>query len=152
MLRDLNGAATRTVAAPAADCFSLVAAVDTYPDWYPEVVREVVVLEREPDGRARRARTKLHLAWGPVVKDFDLVMAVTSEPQATVKLARVSDRPSQSRFDVTWRLRDEGSTLLRLELAAALDVPRFLPLAGIGDAVARGFVDAAARRLGVEAG
>jgi hypothetical protein len=146
MQKDLQGRATRPVRVPATECVELLMAVDRYPDWYPEAIREVDVLERGENGTPRRARAKLHLAWGPVVKEFDLVLAVDVEP-ATVKLTRVSDRPSASRFDVTWHVRGDGPTHIDLDLRASLDVPRFLPLGGVGDAVAGGFVDAAARRL-----
>lgn len=147
MLKDLHGTATRTVTAPATECFRLLEAVDRYPDWYPQAIREVDVLERDTGGQPLRARTKLHLSWGPVVKDFDLELAIEVEPSATVRLARVSGQPSANTFEVTWHLRDDGARYIDLELRAMLDVPRFLPIAGIGDAIAGGFVDAAARRL-----
>ncbi|HYZ79621.1 MAG TPA: hypothetical protein VE571_00050, partial [Solirubrobacteraceae bacterium] len=117
------------------------------PEWYPDVSREVDVLERDPDGQARRARTKLHLSWGPVVRDFDLKLGVALEPLTRVRLARVSDAPSTSTFEATWRVHEAGATELGIELRATLDVPRFMPLGGIGDAIAAGFVEAAARRL-----
>lgn len=147
MLKDLHGTASRTVSASPAESFGLLTAVERYPDWYPEAVREVDVLERDTDGQPRRARTQLHLSWGPVVKDFDLVLAVEVEPSTIVRLVRVSDRPSVNRFDVTWRVRDAGATHIDLDLRATLDLPRFLPLGGIGNAIAGGFVDAAARQL-----
>jgi hypothetical protein len=147
MLKDLHGTATRTVAAPTTECLKLLRAVDRYPGWYPEAIREVEVLERDAGGHPRRARTKLHLSWGPVVKDFDLILGIEVEPPATVRLARISDHPSANTFDVVWHLREDRTTHVDLQLRAALDVPRFLPLGGIGDAIASGFVDAAARRL-----
>jgi ribosome-associated toxin RatA of RatAB toxin-antitoxin module len=147
MLKELTGTATRATAAPADACFDLLQAVDRYPDWYPEVIKQVDVLERGPDGQPSRVRAKLHLSWGPVVRDFDLELAVEREPQTTVRLARVKDRPSASTFEVTWHIGVGDSAEISVELRADLDVPRFLPLAGIGDAVAGGFVDAAGRRL-----
>jgi ribosome-associated toxin RatA of RatAB toxin-antitoxin module len=147
MLKELSGQATRPVRLPAAECFAVLADVDGYPEWYPDVVHEVDVLEREPDGQARRARTKLHLSWGPVVKDFDLVLGIDARPVTMVNLARVSDAPSANTFEATWRLHETGMTEIAIELRAALDVPRFMPLGGIGDAIAGGFVDAAVRRL-----
>ena len=147
MLKELTGTATRTTAASPEACFALLRAVDRYPDWYPEVIKQVDVLERSADGQPSRVRAKLHLSWGPVVRDFDLVLAVVGEPLTIVRLAREKDRPSASTFEVTWHVRTDGATQIALELRADLDVPRFLPLAGIGDAVAGGFVDAAARRL-----
>jgi ribosome-associated toxin RatA of RatAB toxin-antitoxin module len=148
MIKELGGRATRSVGPPAAQCFAVLADVEHYPEWYPDVIREVDVLEREPDGQARRARTKLHLSWGPVVRDFDLVLGVALEPLTRVRLARVSDAPSASTFEATWRLREAAATEVGIELRATLDVPRFMPLGGIGDAIAGGFVEAAARRLG----
>ena len=41
-----------------------------------------------------------------------------------------------------------GPTQIRLDLAANLDVPRFVPLGGVGDSMADGFVSAATRELG----
>jgi ribosome-associated toxin RatA of RatAB toxin-antitoxin module len=148
VLRDLHGTAARTVTAPLPECFALLAAVEGYPDWYPDVVRQVDVLERDAAGQPRRARAQLHVAWGPVVKDFDLVLAVVVDPPSVVRLTRVSDQPSSSTFEVGWQLREDAGTRIDVDLRAALDVPRFLPLGGIGVAVAGGFVDAAARRLG----
>jgi ribosome-associated toxin RatA of RatAB toxin-antitoxin module len=147
VLKELTGTATRATPAPADACFALLEAVDRYPDWYPEVIQEVDVLERSTDGQPSRVRAKLHLSWGPVVRDFDLVLGVTREPPTMVRLARIKDRPSASTFDVTWRVRTADAAQIALDLLAELDVPRFLPLAGIGDAVAAGFVEAAVRRL-----
>jgi ribosome-associated toxin RatA of RatAB toxin-antitoxin module len=132
---------------PASECFALLADVARYPEWYPEVIQTVDVLERGSDGQARRARTKLHLAWGPVVRDFDLVLGVEAEPSTVVRLARVSDTPSASVFEATWQVSGSETATIAIHLRAALDVPRFLPLGGIGDAIAGGFVDAAVRRL-----
>lgn len=148
MVKELGGRAARSVQPPAAECFAVLADVERYPEWYPDVIREVDVLEREPEGQVRRARCQLHLSWGPVVRDFDLVLGVVLEPVTTVRLARVSDAPSASAFEATWRLRETAATELGVDLRATLDVPRFMPLGGIGDAIAGGFVEAAARRLG----
>ena len=148
VIKNLRGAATQLVPAAPDQCLALLEAVEAYPDWYPEVVREVDVLEREPSGQARRARTKLHLSRGPVVKDFDLVLAVIVQRPRTVRLTKVSDHPSQQQFDVAWNVQpDAGATRIDLELQASLGVPRFLPLGGIADAIAGGFVSAAARAL-----
>jgi hypothetical protein len=147
MLKDLHGTATQTATASIGECLALLRAVDRYPDWYPDTVQEVVVLERDATGQPCRARAKLHLSWGPVAKDFDLVLAVEVDAPSTVALRRISDRPSSNTFDVIWRLREKAATQIDLELRATLDVPRFLPLVGIGDAIAGGFVGAAAREL-----
>ena len=142
-MAELRGTATDLVAAPLADAFALVQAVDRYPSWYPDVVREVEVVERDAEGLPHRVRTKLHVARGPVVKDFDLIMAVIAEPPESLRLTRVSDHPSDQSFEVAWRLRDRGRTSLTVDLSANLNVPRFLPLGGIGNSIAEGFVQAA---------
>jgi hypothetical protein len=143
-MKELRGTASELVSAPLERCLALVEAVDRYPDWYPEVVRSVEVLERDAAGVPSRARTELHVAVGPVTQDFDLLMAVTVEPPATVKLVKIG---GSARFNVIWRLQAGDGTRLSLELDASLDVPRFLPLGGVGDSVARGFVSAASAEL-----
>jgi len=143
-MKELRGAAATLSPAPLAQCLALVEAVDGYPVWHPDVVRRVEVLERDARGLPSRAQTKLHLSAGPVTKDFDLLMAVTVEPPATVKLVKVG---GTAKFDVIWRLRDGENTRLALELDANLDVPRFLPLGGVGDSVAQGFISAASAEL-----
>ena len=37
-LKEFHGEAVESVAAPADECFALLAAVDRYPLWYPDVV------------------------------------------------------------------------------------------------------------------
>ena len=143
-MKELRGAASALVPAPLAECLSLVEAVDEYPPWYPEVVRAVEVLERDARGVPSRAQTKSHVSGGPMTKDFDLLMSVTVEPPATVKLAKVG---GNAKFDVIWLLNDAESTRIAIELDASLDVPRFLPLGDVGHAVAQGFIAAATAEL-----
>ncbi len=145
-MKDLRGTATALVPGSLAQCLALVEAVDDYPRWYPDVVRGVDVLEREADGSPSRVRTKLRVSVGPLTKDIDLVMAVMIEPPATVKLLKVG---GTAKFDVIWRLHDQQNSRveLELELDASLDVPRLLPLAGVGNSVAEGFVSAASVEL-----
>ena len=149
-MKELSGAASRVVGASIEDCFGLLQAVDRYPTWHPDVVREVEVVERTPDGRPAQARTTLHVAAGPVARDFDLLMAVATDEPEAVTLTRQRHGPSDyEQFEVRWRLRlQEGATQLRLNVAANLSVPRLLPLGGLGDSLADGFVAAAARALG----
>jgi hypothetical protein len=146
-MRELTGIATDHVAVAREQCISFLAAVDRYPDWYPDMVQRVEVLDRDGAGQPTTARTKLHVMAGPVARDFDLVMSVGVHRPDTVKLTRVSDSGSQQRFDVTWRLHEEGETRIELELYANINAPRFLPLGGIGDSIARGFVTAATVEL-----
>lgn len=147
-MKELHGAASAAVDAPADACIALFEAVDKYPEWHPDVVQEVKVLERADDGHPTRVHTKLHLARGPLVKDFNLVLSVASDGSRQVKLTKVRDRDSgPERFDVAWRVQDAGGTRIELELGASLDVPRFLPVGGVGDAMAEGFVAAAVKAL-----
>jgi ribosome-associated toxin RatA of RatAB toxin-antitoxin module len=143
-MKELRGTATALVPAPLEQCLELLQAVDRYPDWYPDAVRSVEVLERDKGGVPSRARTELHVKVGPVTKDFDLLMAVTVEPPATVKLVKVG---GTAKFDVVWRLQAGDGTRLSLELDASLEVSRFVPLRGVGDSVAQGFVSAASAEL-----
>jgi ribosome-associated toxin RatA of RatAB toxin-antitoxin module len=148
-MKELTGTATQLVAASIEDCFALLRAVDRYPEWHPDIVKEVDIVERDADGHAVQARTALHVAAGPVVRDFHLLMTVRSERPEAVTLTRVRHGPSDpEQFEVRWRLRvQDFATQVRLEVAANLSVPRFLPLGGIGDALAGGFVRAAANEL-----
>jgi hypothetical protein len=143
-MKDLRGSATTTVSAPVEDCIATLAAVDRYPDWYPDVIREVEVLEREGDGLPSRARTWVHLAFGPLAGDFRFEITVTVEDDAVI-LSRIPDSSSDpERLEVHWRL---APGQLGVELAARLEVPRLLPVGGAGDSVAQGFADAARRGL-----
>ncbi len=143
-MKELRGVASALVPTPLPQCLALLQAVDEYPVWYPEVVRAVDVRERDAYGVPTRAQTALHISVGPVTKDFDLLMAVTVEPPAIVKLAKVG---GDAKFEVVWRLTEGDATRIELELDASLDVPRFLPLGDVGNSVAQGFVSAASAEL-----
>jgi hypothetical protein len=146
-MKELHGSASAAVDAPPDKCMALFEAVDRYPVWHPDVVQEVEVLARN-DGHPTRVRTKLHLAYGPLVKDFNLVMSVASDGRRQVKLTRVRDRDSgPEEFEVTWLVENTGASVIRLDLEASLDVPRFLPVGGVGSGMAEGFVAAAVKEL-----
>jgi len=147
-MKELHGSATGVVAAPVEECAEFLRAVDRYPTWHPDVVRSVEVLERDGDGKPTRARGLLHVGVGPLVKDFNLILAVTLEGPRTVKLTRVPHGPGDDeRFEVVWRLEEGGGTRISLQLDANLSVPRLVPLGGIGDTMAAGFVSAATSAL-----
>jgi hypothetical protein len=153
-MKELQGTATGVTAAPVGECVRFFLAVDRYPTWHPEVVRKVEVLERGGDGNPTSARALLHVAVGPLVKDFNLVLAVTLHPDPmAVKLTRVPHGPGDDeRFEVAWYLEEAGEgTRIRLEVAAALSVPRFVPVGGIGESMASGFVSAATKALAAQA-
>jgi hypothetical protein len=152
-MKELHGSATGVTAAPLDECVRFFLAVDRYPTWHPDVVRSVDVLERDGDGQPTQARATLHVAVGPLVKDFNLILAVTFEGGRTVTLARMPHGPGdQERFGVAWHLDEGGGTArertsIRLQLDANLSVPRLVPVGGIGDSMASGFVSAATRAL-----
>ncbi|HEV3391249.1 MAG TPA: SRPBCC family protein [Solirubrobacteraceae bacterium] len=149
-MKELAGSASGTTPASPEASIALLAAVDRYPDWYPEVVKSVEVLERDASGQPSKARAKLHVQHGPVTRDFDLTMSVdVDDHQGTVKLHRVPHEPADGeKFEVNWSVDGSAPTRIGLDLAANLDVPRFLPLGAIGDAMAGGFVSAATKALG----
>jgi hypothetical protein len=126
----------------------VLADVERYPAWYPDVVRSVEVLERDAYGQATKAKTKLHVSAGPVTRDFDLTLTITVQQPDSVRLQRVPHEPDdEERFEVDWRVRDGSQRAIEVELGAALPVPRFLPVGGIGDTLAQGFVGAAVAEI-----
>ena len=151
-MKKLSGTVTQVVGAPIEKSFELLAAVDRYPVWHPQVVQEVDVVERDPDGRPSRVRTTLHVAVGPIVRDFHLMMRLETMRPSVVALTRMPNQPSdREEFDVRWALGHEGEgTRITLDVAANLSVPRLLPVGGIGDSMATGFVVAAAATLEAE--
>jgi hypothetical protein len=147
-VKEFHGAAAGPVSASLAECLALLQDVASYPDWYPEVVRRVEV-EGPATGEGRTvARTTLHAGLGPLEHDFEFVIEVSRPGPDTIRLARVPNEPTDpERLTLVWRVCAGADTELAVELEALLDVPRLLPLAGAGDAVARGFLAAARTRL-----
>jgi Polyketide cyclase / dehydrase and lipid transport len=122
--------------------------IDRYPTWAPDIVKEAEVLERDAAGHPVKARTKLHVERGPLTRDFNLVFDVKIDPAGTIALTRIPHQPTdEERFDVTWRVDGGASTRIALDLAANLNVPRFIPLGDVGDAMAHQLVSAATRAL-----
>jgi len=149
-MKQLHGAARADAGVSIEDCLAFLAALDAYPSWYPDVVRDVEVVESGDDGLPLRAETKLHLSYGPVSRDLDLLLAVRVRRPGLVELKQVPRGPSSgASFEATWRLDERGGTgtHLGLELDATMPVPRLVPLAGVGDAFAGGFMQAAIARL-----
>ncbi len=147
-MKHLHGTATATAPASIEECFELLDAIDGYPRWYPEVVQEAEVIERDTDGRPVRARAVLHVSVGPLARDFHLELQVSTSPPTVVRFARIPHHAGDhEEFEVLWKLEGKDETVVELELNANLSVPKLLPLGGVGDSMARGFVDAATRRL-----
>lgn len=145
--RGFHGEAAEVAGASLEDCFALVAAVDRYPEWCPDIVRAVDVLDRGADGRPSRVRMSMHVARGIIVREFNLFLAIVAQPPGSVELRRVVDHPTNQEFTATWRLRPAASTHLALELDAKLRVPWYAHAGGIGDTIAEGFVSAACQAL-----
>jgi ribosome-associated toxin RatA of RatAB toxin-antitoxin module len=147
-MKRLEGRAATTVAASPEACFELLSAVDRYPIWYPEGVRHAEVLERDDAGRPALVQTAVHVAVGPLTRDFEMTMAVALTGGEEVRLTRVPHAPSDpERFEVRWRVHGRASTEIELILEAELDVPRLVPVGAVGERVAQGFVEAASRAL-----
>jgi len=145
-VKRLHGEATAIVEATSAQCLSVLAAVEGYPRWYPDVVREAEVLATGQDGLPTRAQVKLHVSRGPLEKDFRLLMEVCVETPGKVTLTRIPHEASdEETFQVAWEIEERGQNRhVRLSVDACLAVPRFLPLGSIGDELAAGFVSAVA--------
>ena len=149
-MRALQGSASETAATPLDACLALLAAIDAYPDWYPEGVREVEVLERDTAGQPTRVLTVLHVEVAGFNRDFHLTMDVEVDPGGRVALKKVKADPSDPPFNVVWNLSEQDGTVIELELDTALPVPRLVPLRSVGDSIARSFVSAASRALSPE--
>jgi ribosome-associated toxin RatA of RatAB toxin-antitoxin module len=147
-VKELQGRARADLDVSAVECYELLAAVERYPSWF-EFVRRVDVLEPERNGTPGLARAEVHVEQSPFGQDFELFMAVRTEPPVSVMLTRLPSGPSDpDRLELIWRLAGEGSTLLELEFdAAASFVPGFLPVGDAGDAMARAAIEAARTAL-----
>lgn len=143
-MKELQGRATGRLDVPREECFALLSSVERYPDWF-EFVHEVELLERERRGKPGRARAALHIPQSPFGTDFELLMAVRTRRPALITLTRVPEGPEDpDRLKLIWRMRDDGSTHLELEFdAAASFVPGFLPVGGVGEAIAQAGIEAA---------
>jgi hypothetical protein len=147
-VKELTGSASGTTPATADQALALLEDIEHYPDWHREVVKQAEVLERDAQGHPTKARCILHVERGPLTRDFDLVMSVSVDQSGTIRLSRIPHEPTdKERFDVTWRVDGGQATQIRLDLLANLDVPRLVPLGGVGDSMAQGLVSAATRAL-----
>jgi ribosome-associated toxin RatA of RatAB toxin-antitoxin module len=143
-LKELQGSASAEIAVPAEDCFALLASIDRYPAWF-EFVRDAEVLEREADGRPRLARVGLHVPQSPFGTDFELLVLIEGERPDAMQFTKLPAHPAdQDRLELTWRLREAGSTEIEFEFDAAVSfVPGYLPVGGAGDLIAEAILDAA---------
>ena len=79
LMKHLDGRAGAEVPAPIATCFSLLAAIECYPRWCGEFIREVSSVERGDDGRPVRAHVVVYVAQSPFGKRFEFDATIRSE-------------------------------------------------------------------------
>jgi hypothetical protein len=137
-MKAIVGRASVLVDRSVAECFALLSAVDRYPEWNGELVREAEVLERRPAGKPSIVRMTLHVAQSPFGKRFAFRAGFTAEPVSTVRLMRLADGPSdRERLEVAWSLHQEAGTRIELTFRAVTSLlPGFVPVFGIGDEIA----------------
>lgn len=147
-MKDLSGSASGRTDASVDAAFALLADFEGYPNWFPDGVKSVRVLERSPDGHPSRLQTLLRTTSGPVKRDFDMQMTATLRRFELVELRRVPnpDRDTEEMV-VSWRLSPGPQTLVAVDLRARLNLPGFLPVGGLAQGMADQFLQAAIRRL-----
>ena len=85
--------------------------------------------------------------FGPSFTSPGAHWSVRADPAGTVTLERISHSPGDGEhFTVIWRL--DAESRLSVELDANLSVPRMMPLGGLADSIAAGFLQAAVDALG----
>ena len=147
-MKELSGAAGADVAAAPEQAYAVLADVERYREWYPDVIRRVTVLEREDGGAASLADVTLS-APGLPIGDLHTRLRVDRRPPRGVGLIRVPYEPDDhEQLSVVWAIEPSaGGSRLGLRIDAVLPVPRLVPLGGVGDRMAAGFVRAAVRAI-----
>jgi hypothetical protein len=151
LMKHLDGRAGAVVTAPIAMCFSLLEAVERYPSWCGEFIREVSAVERGDDGLPARAHVVVYVAQSPFGKRFEFDARIRIEAPRAVYLSRLpNSAEDRDRFSLSWSLTEDGErSNLGLEFSAAVSfLPSVLPLPGVGDLIAGALLDAAVRKLG----
>ncbi|MDQ6818473.1 MAG: hypothetical protein M3018_13865 [Actinomycetota bacterium] len=148
-MKSIDGRANSEVSASAEECFALLAAVHGYPTWIGELVRAVDVLEWDAADRPTTARMAIHVARGPLVKDFEVVVSVQAKPVDSVLLARLKHEPSdREELEISWQLHSATGTGIEVSFHALTpEFPRFVPVRGVGDEIADTLLRAAVRAL-----
>lgn len=143
-MKQLQGRASAEIELPVEDCFALLASIERYPAWF-EVVRDAEILERERDGRPRLVRVALHVPQSPFGTDFAFTVAVEADRPEAMQFTKLPEGPTDlDRLELTWRLRENGSTEIEFEFDAAMSfVPAYLPVGGAGDVIAEAILGAA---------
>jgi ribosome-associated toxin RatA of RatAB toxin-antitoxin module len=147
-MKQLSANATGATPAPLERCFELVSAIDGYPSWYPSTVTAAEVTERDGDGLPTRARVNLHVAHGFLVKDFKLNVAVETSRLESVRMSRIPHGPGdREELSVAWALAGGAQTQIEVLMQANLSIPGFIPVSGLAESLAGGFLDAALTAL-----
>jgi hypothetical protein len=149
-MKHLTGTASGGAEASEGDVFAVLAAIQDYARWYPKAVRRIEVLEWDQEGRPATARVKLYVAVGPLRKELEFNASVEVAPGAPIRLARLPfEQADRESFELSWQLepQPDGATAITLELEAELDVPRFVPTVGAGDAIAASLMRAAVAQI-----
>jgi hypothetical protein len=148
-MKVLDGRAGALVEAPIATCYSLLEAVERYPSWCGEFIREVASIERGGDGRPVRAHVVVYVAQSPFGKRFEFDARIRTDPPRAVDLSRLPTSPSdRDRFSLSWSLSEGERTHIGLEFSAAVSfLPSVVPMPGVGDLIAGTLLDAATREL-----
>jgi hypothetical protein len=150
-VKRIDGQASRDVDAPAERCFALLVAVDGYADWTGGLVRDIEVLAWAPDDRPAKARATIHVVTSALTRDLRFAVAVRAQPTSAVTLVGLPDEsPDFNELEIAWLLSPSGPGATRIAVsfhALTGVVPRFLPLPGVGDLVARALLDPAVETL-----
>jgi len=149
-MKQLYATAGATTSASLERCFEFLSAIEGYPRWYPSRIVEAEHLDHDAAGLPTRARAILHFAHGPLAKQFPVNLSVITRHLHSVELRRLPEHPKDDeQLSVAWRLFDGAlARRIEVELRAHLAVPRFLPVGGMAESIAKGFVDAATGALG----
>ncbi len=144
-MKNLYAIADGTTSASLERCFELLAAIEDYPRWYPSGIVSAESLAHDDAGLPTRARAILFLGHGPLVKQFPLDLSVITRHLDSVELHRLPEHPRDDEtLSVAWKLSGDGRVRrIEVEMRARLAVPRFLPVGGMADSLARGFLEAA---------
>jgi hypothetical protein len=146
-VKELSGTAAAPVGVPVAQCIELLASLERYPEWYPDVIVRAEVLERDRAAAPTRAAATVRVSVGPLSKDFDLLLDVDVHANG-LRLERIPNEPTDpERLRLEWVATRNRTTRLEVVLFACLEVPWFIPIGDYGDSLAQGFVEAARRVL-----
>jgi ribosome-associated toxin RatA of RatAB toxin-antitoxin module len=151
-MKHLAATATRQSSASPEAVYALLIDIDGYPRWYPSGVPSARTVSRDASGTPAEAQAQLAVAVGPLNRQFNVRMAVVTEPLRRVELSRIPhDSRDKERLVVRWQLAagpGGTGTTITVELDADLSVPPFMPVGSVGEGIASGFADAAVQALG----